>query len=177
MDIRACLEAEHSKTATNTIVKYIGDDPLKFRVLVEQFLKGEAILRQRAAWPLSYVAIEHPELIKPYFGKLMDELGKKGLHPAIHRSILRVFQQIDIPEKYQGQLIDICYRFIMNETLPPAIRAFAITTATNICMDYPELKNELLIILKELSILPQQPAIKSRIKSALKALQNPNSKI
>jgi hypothetical protein len=171
MNIQDRLRAEHSKTLTMVIVKYIGDDKKKFKELMDVFLNSEYRISQRAAWPMSYVTIEYPVLIKPYFGKLLKKLEEPGAHPAIPRNILRIFQQIEIPETYRGKLVDLCFRFIMNQTLPVAIRAFAITTAANICRHYPELKSELLLILKELSVMPQQPAIKARIKFALKELE------
>lgn len=171
MNLEERLGAEHSKTLTTAIVNYIGDDKKRFKVLMDLFLKGDYRLTQRAAWPLSFVAIAHPELIIPYIGKLIKKLTEPGNHPAIARNILRTFQEIEIPEKHHGVLIDVCFKFITSEAYPSAIRAFAISTATNICAKYPELKNELLLVLNELNQLPQPPAIKSRIRSALKDLK------
>ena len=157
MDIEKQLEAEHSKTSTTAIVNYIGSDKTRFKVLMDIFLKGEYRLTQRAAWPLSYVVIEHPKLVSPYFEKLIQKLQQPDSHPAIPRNILRMFQQIPIPEKYYGNLIDICFNFIINQTHPVAIRAFAITTASKICGQYPELKNELIMVLNDLHQFPHRP--------------------
>jgi len=171
MDLRKRLEQEHSKALTLAIVKYIGDDKKRFKELTNIFFEGEYRLTQRAAWPLSYVAIAHPALLKPYFDKLIKKLDDQTCHPAITRNIFRVLQEIDIPEKYQGVLVDKSFRAIMSETQPAAVRAFAITVAAHICKSYPELRNELLIILKELNSLPQLPSMKVRIKAALKELK------
>jgi hypothetical protein len=171
MDIAAALKKEHSKPLTLKIVKYVGNDKTRVKELLEIFLNSEYRITQRAAWPLSYVAIDNPKLIEPYFSKLIGKLKDPSEHPAIPRNILRIFQEIDIPEKYHGPLIDLCFKFIMDVAHPIAVRAFAITVATNICMLYPELKNELLIILDEMKKYPQQPAITSRIKSAYKKLK------
>jgi len=172
MNIKERLEAEHSKTLTTSIVKFVGDDKKRFKELMDIFLKGEYRLTQRAAWPLSYIVIEHPSLLNPYFEKFIQKLGDPTNHPAIPRNVFRVLQEIEIPEKFQGVLIDLSFKIIMNETEPAAVRAFAITVAAKICKNYPELKNELLIILKELSSLPQLPSMTSRIKKALKELKS-----
>lgn len=177
MNLLKTLESGQSKSQTTAITRYIGEDKKKFRELMDLFLKGENVVVQRAAWPLSEVAIKNPNLIKPYIDKLIKKLAEPGQHPAVPRNILRIFQFMDMPEKYQGQLVDLCFRFIMSETQPVAVRAFAITTATRICKYYPELQNELLIILNELSALPQTAAINVRIKFALKELQKSNSKV
>ncbi|MGZ3899232.1 MAG: hypothetical protein ACXVNM_13255 [Bacteroidia bacterium] len=170
MDIKQALIDEHSKPQTLKIVKYVGNDSSRFKELMNVFLNGEYRLTQRSAWPLSEIAIEHNELIKPYYSKLIIKLQKAGEHPAIPRNILRIFQEIDIPVKYHGILIDLCFKFIMELNRPIAVRAFAITVAANISSNYPELKNELIIILEDLKKYPQQPAITSRIKSAYKQL-------
>ena len=170
MNINERLEQEHSKTLTSAIVKYIGGDKKRFKELMNIFLKGDYHLTQRAAWPLSYVVIEHPQLLKPYFERFIKKLDDPAAHPAIARNIFRALQEFEIPEKYQGLLIDRAFKAIMSEAQPAAVRAFAITVAARICKPYPELKGELLIILKELSVLPQQASMTVRIRMALKEL-------
>lgn len=177
MNIRERLTAEHSKTLTTAIVNYIGDDKKRFKELMAIFLAGDYRLTQRAAWPMSFTAMLHPKLITPYFEKLVNLLRNTGNHPAINRNILRMFQEINIPEKYQGSLIDICFGFIIDATCPSAIRAFALTTAAKICAPHAELKNELLLIINDLMQFAQPPAIKSRIKSALKILKQAGSTV
>lgn len=168
MDIRKRLEEEHSKTLTMAIVKYVGEDKKKFRELLTVFLQGGYRVTQRAAWPLSNIAVAHPQLIAPHLGKLVAKLNEPGHHPAVTRNILRIFQDLDIPEKYHGSLVDTCFGLITSEAVAPAIRAFAITTAANICKPYPELRKELSLVLGDLARFPQPPAIKHRLKLALK---------
>lgn len=170
MDIQKSLEKEHSKALTLAIVKYIGNDAKRFKELMQVFLKGEYRITQRAAWPLSNASIASPELVKPYIGKLIDKLKEPGVHPAIPRNILRLFQEVDIPEKHQAALLDECLRFISDPSVPIAIVAFAITVATRLCQPFPELKKELLLTFDQLQEQPQTPAIKVRIKNARREL-------
>jgi hypothetical protein len=171
MDLRKKLEAEHSKSLTTAIINYIDADKNRFKSLMEIVFATDYTLSQRASWPLSYIVLKHPNLIKPYYKKLIDKLGDTSCHPSITRNILRVFEKLEIPEKYQAPLLDHCFGFIRNETIPVAIRAFSITAAATICKHYPELKNELLLLIEELKILPQPPAIKVRVRDALRKLK------
>jgi len=170
VDIEKRLAAEHSKSLTLAIVEYVGDDKNRFKQLFDVFLNGNYHLSQRAAWALSYVSIKHPQLVKPYFSKLIEMLGEPGKHPAVKRNILRIFETIDIPEKYQAILIDECFKIISDPSQPAAIVAFAITTATNLCKPFPELSRELKLLLNELIIFEHKPAIKVRVKRAMKML-------
>ena len=168
---RTSLIQEHSKSQTMKIVRFVGSDNIRFKKLLGIFLNGEYRVTQRAAWPLSYIAIKHPELIQNHIAKLISRLNEPNLHPSIPRNILRIFQSINIPEKYHGTLLDICFKFIMNAAQPAAIRAFSISAAVNICKNYDELKKELVLVLDELKKYPQRPAISSRLKHAFKALK------
>jgi hypothetical protein len=171
VNIQAALEAGHTKKITTQIIKYVGHDKARFNELLAVFFGSDKKLQQRAAWPLSYLAEGNPRLIEPHLKKLIKLLEKKGNHPAVARCILRVFQQYDMPDKYHGELIDLCFQFVLNPSTPIAIRAFAITTAAHIAAPYPELKREMLLVLEELGHQEQTPALRVRLKNAFKILR------
>src|SRR4051812_22931964 len=112
MDILKQLEKEHNKKSTEKIVSFIDEDLAKFNLLLDIFLHGEKRLSQRAAWPLSYVGIEHPHLILDHMPQLLRKLGEPDIHDAVKRNILRAFQEMEIPEKYEAIVVDTCFRFI-----------------------------------------------------------------
>ncbi len=170
MDIVKLLEEEHSKTATLKIVAYVGKDKLRFNELLSVFLTNNKLLSQRAAWALGDIGFLNPEIAKPHFKILIQTLQEPNKHPGIYRNILRIFQNADIPEKYQAALLDCCLKFITNPQYPEAIRAFSITVASNICAHYVELKNELILVLHEVQAMPQKPAVTFRVKQALNQL-------
>lgn len=170
MDIAKRLEQEHSLILTKAIIKYIGDDKKRFKALMDVFLKSDFRLTQRAAWPVSYVAIENPKLIYPYLSKLIKKLTEPGNHPAIPRNILRFCQEIEIPEKHEGELVDACFKLIVSAESPVAVKAFAITVASGICKKYPELKRELRLHLEHMQNYPMAAAIKVRIRNAFRVL-------
>lgn len=170
MDIAKRLEKEHSLSLTNAITKYIDDDKERFKELMDIFLNSEYRITQRAAWPMSYVAIDHPKLIYPYLERLIKKLTDQNNHPAIPRNILRFLQEIEVPKKNEGNLVDACFQLMVSAESPIAVKAFAITVATGICKKYPELKRELRLHLEQMQNYPMTAAIKVRIRNALKAL-------
>jgi hypothetical protein len=170
MDIKQRLSEEHSKSLTMAVVDYIAEDKTKFKILMDLFLNGQVKLVQRAAWPLSYVAIAHPKLIKPYLGKLIIKLRQTDNHPSVPRNILRILEEIEIPEKHEAYLIACCFSILTREADPIASKAYSITVASKICKKYPDLKNELRLHLEHIQNYPITPAIKFRIKRAIKEL-------
>ncbi len=164
MDIQEELLYEHSKTQRDKILRYIAADKEKFAKLMNLFFGKDRIISQRAAWVMSYCAEEHPELIKPYLSKLVNNLSNEGLHDAIKRNTLRVLQNIDAPEKVQGKLIAICYTYILSKDEPAAVKAFALSVVYRICIQQPDLLNELKVIVDDLLQHSGSPAILARCK-------------
>lgn len=160
MDLREEILKEHSKRQTNKIIKWVGDDPKKFDELVSLFLKGEYRVTQRAGWPLSYIAIVHPQLISKHLKKLLLNLKKKDLHNAVIRNTLRLLQFIKIPKPLQGLSAEICFQLLNDKKQPVAIHVFAMSVLGNLCLDYPELKQEL-----RLTIEAQLPYATSGFKA------------
>ncbi|MEI9912473.1 MAG: hypothetical protein WDO71_24165 [Bacteroidota bacterium] len=72
MNLRDTILAEHSKAQTNRSSN--GSAAIKtFDELFGLFLNDEYRVVQRAAWPMSYCVINHPELIKKHFSKLVKK--------------------------------------------------------------------------------------------------------
>lgn len=143
MNIREALSAEHSKRQTMRIVKYVGNDPSRFRELMDVFLSDEYRPVQRASWSVNCCVEEHPQLVAPYFTKLIRLLERDDVHTGAHRNILRMFQFVEIPPRHRGRLYDICTRFLDDASRPVGVRVFALAVAAKIADGKPSLVNEL----------------------------------
>ncbi len=160
--------AGHSKAQAVKIANYIGDDKDRFKELMGLFLGKDYRITQRAAWPLGICAEEYPGLIKPYLNKLADNL-KNEVPDAVKRNTVRIFQDVEIPEKLMGKIADICFAYLATPSEAIAVRAYAMTVLLTITKKQPELKNELKILLEDQ--LPYGSAgFLARAKKVLKAL-------
>ena len=149
MDLRQAILKEHSKKQCTKIVKWVGKNEDRFAELMKLFFNGDDLVAQRASWPMSYCVMAHPNLVEPYFKKLLILLNKPDLHNAIHRNIVRLLQSVEIPEAFEGQVMDACFKFIQNPSTPVAIKAFSITCLENLSKKYPEILPELRLIIEE----------------------------
>ncbi|HRE49925.1 MAG TPA: hypothetical protein PK339_00785 [Flavitalea sp.] len=149
MDLEKTLLKEHSKEQCDAIVAYIGEDPRKFARLMNLFLSGDALVRQRAGWPLSYCVQSCPGLALPYFDQLLKMLTTPNIHPAISRNITRLFQYTPVPKRFQGRLMDACFGFISDPRSPIAVRAFSLSILEKMTEDYPEIFPEIQLIIEE----------------------------
>ena len=131
------------------------------------FLNNEYRVVQRAGWPMTYCVEDHPEFIKKHFAKVLKALEKPGAHDSIKRNTIRFMQYVDIPKRFHGQVMDVCFRYFSSPTEAIAIKAFSITVLQKLARLYPEIINEIKLVIKERWDY-ESPAFKSRAKKILK---------
>ncbi len=163
MNLREEILKEHSKAQCNKIVRWIGNSQKRFDELFNLFLNDEYRVTQRAAWSLSYCVIDHPQFIKKNFSRLIKNLYKPNLHNSIKRNTTRLLQHVDIPRKFHGEVMQICFGYVESPTEAVAIKAFSLTVLDNLSKQYPEILPEIKLIIEE-QLPYQTAAFKSRAK-------------
>ena len=167
MNLRQTILSNHSKATCSKIVQWIGSSQNRFDELFHLFLNDEPLVVQRAAWPLSYAVIAYPNLISKHFGKLLKNLDKPHLHDAVKRNTMRLLQDIDIPKRYQGTVMNRCFDYIISPTEKPAVKAFSLTVLQNLSNQYTDIKQELKTIIEDRWDI-ESAAFKSRARKILK---------
>lgn len=171
MNIREELlkEKNHTKQQALQISEYACSSSKCFSELMQCFLSNEYRVAQRAAWSVSWSAQKKPEIVQPYIKTLIEQLSRKDVHDAVIRNSVRILQKIKIPEAFHAALMNNCFALIESHTAPVAIKAFSLTTLYNLSKIYPEIKNELKLIIEE-RWNHETVAFKSRGEKILKAL-------
>lgn len=168
MDLRKSLLAPHSKVTCDEMVKWIGNDQSRFDQLFKLFIgDDDPLVRQWAGWPMGYCVRKHPALLTKHIGKLVKNLQKPGHHDAVKRHSLRMLEDIIIPEKHHGVIMNLCFDYIISPSEKPAIKAFSLTVLDILCKHYPEIKQELKTIIEDRWDI-ESTAFKSRARKILK---------
>lgn len=132
-----------SKTDLNKFISQLENNEYDFSELVDLFLSINLRICQSASWPMGIFAAEHPELVVPYLDKILKQLDQAP-HDAFVRNTFRFLQFMDIPEAFQGKVYEKCFDALIDTSAPTAIKAFALTTLSNLAIKLPELKEELI---------------------------------
>jgi hypothetical protein len=169
MNIKDQLLNIQSKEDVETIAKNVCKNMSNFKILMSFYTGKESKLAQKAAWCLSHVAKNNPSIFKPFMKDIVEQLSRKDVHAAIIRASVSVLQDIEIPENFHGNVLNACFNFIEKPSTPPAIKAFSLTTLFNLSKIYPDIQNELKLIIEE-RWDTETPAFKSRGKKILKQL-------
>lgn len=105
-------------------------------------------------------------MIEKHFKELLTNLHTPNLSDAVKRNTLRLLQHIEIPERFQGEIMNLCFKYISSPAEASAVKAFALTVLQNLAQVYPEIKDEVKIIIEDRWEV-ESPAFKSRAKKFL----------
>ncbi|UYQ95195.1 hypothetical protein MKQ68_08815 [Chitinophaga horti] len=170
MDLRNAILEEHSKEQTLKLAAYIGNDKKRFAELVSLVLHDEYRVVQRAAWTLRHVVEDHPTLIKPHIDALITRLGDPGIPVAVKRNVMAVLQQVPIPEHLHGPVMNYCFDFLQDPQETIAVKSFSMVILAQLAKSYPDIRNEIVLVISDL--LEQEPSagIRSRAAKTLRQL-------
>ncbi|MCP9751407.1 hypothetical protein [Ferruginibacter sp. HRS2-29] len=167
MDLRHKLLAAHSRQQCDDIVAWVGADQKRFDELFKLFLNDEYRIVQRSAWPVSYCVQAHPNLITKHYPKLIAKMQENDQPDAVKRNGARLLQHVDIPEKYCGSIMDLCFQLVASPDEAVAIKAFSLTVLGNLAKKYPDIIPEIKLLIEE-QFGDEKPAFKSRALKLLK---------
>lgn len=169
MNYTSQLLQEHSRVNTNRIAKAIGDDPKEFKKIIDIIYHAEPPLPQRAAWLLASVNDKHPELLKPYLSKFINDI-QKFKEDAVRRNMSVVLASHQIPKKLQGKLINVCFDLILSANEKVAMKVHAMQCIANIAKEHRELIPELKSVIED-QLSKTTAAFHARARMVLKALK------
>lgn len=169
MDLKKHVLKENSRANWIQVVDYVGDNPNRFRELMDIFTSTDYRMVQRVSQAIGIIGERQPHLITPYFPTFIELLNNDPID-AVKRNIMRIFQYIDIPENYEGEVFDLGLSYLKSIETPIAVKAFAMTSLRKICQKYPELTNEVILLIEILVKEKVSAGIISRGSKELKLL-------
>lgn len=169
MNLLKAVETCHSRAGVDRIVTWVGNNPSRFRQLVELLLKGPQSVQIHASWPFSYCCEGFPELAGPHLKRLVSHLRKPGVSGSVKRSVVRSLQFILVPKSLLGEVANLCFGYLADPSEEPAIRIFSMSVLQNLVVEVPDLGSELKLIIED-QLPYATPGFRSRANKVLKHL-------
>ncbi len=170
MDIKEELQKDSSPQQVESISDYVLGNPETFDELMQCFFSEDFRLAHWASNVVIKCVKKQNKWIDPYLERIVKDMEKPGAREAKKRNCVRLLQFVELPEKYMGDVADTCFKFLDSAKEAIAVRAFSMTVLYNITKTYPEIKNELIMMIED--HLPYGSAgIKSRGRNILKQLK------
>lgn len=162
MNPEQALREEHSKQRTLELVEWIGNDAGRFGEMVGLMTGGDPLLEQRASWVISHCGERWPELAKLQLSRLLSNLDRPGLHPAVVRATFRILQSVEIPPELEGRVCGVAMAALGGAT-PVAVKAYAMTVLRRLVDRYPEIEEEVKLLIEE-QMSEASPGFRSRAR-------------
>ena len=148
MQLREELLSEHSKAKAIEISAYIGNDPERFKELVDLLIDGDVKMVQRASYAMSHCTDRFPWLAQPHLPRLIA-FAKSPPHVSGKRNVTRLLQDCAMDEEVEGLAYELCWELARSPKEDIAVRACSLTVLGRIAMKYPELRTEVLGVAKD----------------------------
>lgn len=161
---------DSSRMIADILTADIQNDQERFDEMLQLALKEEYPVSMRAARIIELCSFKHKHLIIPHLVKLVDSIEKSKID-GVKRSFLKILAvlPISLNEELQSRLIELSFSFLEDEKEAIAIRAFAIDYLTKMIRTYPELQNEMIYILEEMT-RNSSTGLKTKCKKTLALL-------
>ncbi|MEZ4721932.1 MAG: hypothetical protein R2813_08670 [Flavobacteriales bacterium] len=148
-DIANALDEDRSKDNVLRIIQAIEKQGTDYREFFQIVHEQPASKCWRMTWMLSSLVERNPKI-----GNEIQELVWKQLKPCEHqgmqRDLWRTLTFVDISEELSGSVYDFACNVIASAHYPVAVRVHAMQCAFNIAKPWPELRDELKMILDSL---------------------------
>ncbi|MFZ5940121.1 MAG: hypothetical protein ACOYXB_06065 [Bacteroidota bacterium] len=158
-----------NRVMRDRIISEIGSSQENFDELVSLMIFEDDPVSWRAAWVADYCDEACPGLATRHLPALIRQLPKKS--DGFRRSCLRMISRHKVGPKEQGRLADLCFNWMVTETVPVAIKVHCMQILANLTQQYPELTGELVMVIEDQLDL-NSAGFKSRGKMILKYLTN-----
>jgi hypothetical protein len=162
------LMVETSRRNTDLIADIVLQKPELFEELVNIYLRNVEPLSRRAVWAVDTVAEKRPELLESYLESIIETLPDFG-HDGLKRNSLRMLARSPLPQKYLGDLMNICFDWLISPKESVAVKVYAMEILYRMSNDEPELKKELADSI-EWRIAEETPGFKNHGLKLLKKL-------
>jgi predicted AAA+ superfamily ATPase len=123
--------------------------PVLIKELLNIAFKDKQPVSLRAANTIEKIDSKMPELIRPYYSKIINSLPKFNTD-GVKRCLLKIFtRHTDLKEDLLCKLIDLCFSYMISPSEPIAIKAYSLQILYSISNKEKDLKNELIFAVRD----------------------------
>ncbi len=163
----AQLEAEASRANTDFIANWASTNAERIADLVDIALNADGQTAARALWALEKVAAAHHNILLPHIPVLVAALPRFTFS-GMRRIACKILMLTDIPQKFDGPIVDFCFRMLETPDEPIGVKANCMSLIASRLADYPELKSELKILAADIITATQSRGFASRARKLMK---------
>lgn len=170
MNMESILENKLLTSYKKEMISFMNSHPEYFEEAVELALSDKHHYSWRAAFVLWSVIEENDKRIKKHINKIVKAV--KGKSDGHQRELLKILLMMELDEKYEGILFDICMNFWEQIDKSPSVRVNALKMIIKIAEKHPELKKEISFLAQDHYLESLSPGARHSVKKIISKLNN-----
>jgi hypothetical protein len=115
-----------------------------------------------ASWLLCHVAKQSPDLVQPYYKKILPALLATN-NQTVQRNLLGVIKYLPLLPYKEGELLDALLKWVALPECKPAIFMYGLEKLFQFCKKYPEIYHEIEEMINLRSTIEVTPAMRVSI--------------
>ena len=152
------------------MISYMADHPEAFKEAIELAVSNKQPYAWRAAYVLWSVIKENDVRIRKHIKKIVNVVKDKN--DGHQRELLKILLMMELDEKYESKLFDICMNLWEQINKAPSVRVNAFKFILKIAKKHPELKQEISFLTQDHFMESLSPGARHSIKILMKDLNH-----
>ena len=166
------METALEKTLTSCykdeMISFMNAHPEYFDEVVELALSDKQRYSWRAAFVLWSVIEENDKRIKKHIKKIVKTVKDKN--DGHQRELLKILLMMQLDDKYEGILFDICMNVWEQINKAPSVRVNALKLIIKIANKHPELKKEISFLAQDHYLESLSPGARHSVRKLMNEL-------
>lgn len=148
------------------MISYMDTHPEDFEEAIKLAVTDKQPYSWRAAWLLWSCMEENDPRIQRHINVIVNSLPTKNDEQL--RDLLIILQHMELDEKYEGKLFDICVTVWEKIDKKPSVRFNAFRMIVKIARKYPDLSHEIFFLTQEQYLDPLSTTAKKSVYKMIK---------
>lgn len=163
-------ELEHILTSLYKVdmLAYMEAHPEIFDEAIELAVSDRQPYAWRAAWLLWSCMKENDQRLQPFVKNIISTITTKN--DDHQRELLKILQQMELDEEYEGFLFDVCASVWEKINKKPSVRLTAMKIIVKIVKIHPDLSNEIDFLTQDQYLDLLSPAARKSVSNMIKEI-------
>jgi hypothetical protein len=148
------------------VVAEVLNDPSLFEVIFNGMLSDDPIIRMRSADAVEKITQEHPEYLRPYKEKLIQQVARIN-QQEVRWHVAQMFPRLELSEEERAVIVKILLGYLNDES--KIVKTFSMQALTDFAERDAGLRPQVIRLLEELT-RTGSPAMRSRGQKLLEKL-------
>ena len=168
--MESTLEHKLLNTYKKEMISFMNAHPEYFEEAIELAVSNKQPYAWRAAYVLWSVIRENDVRIRKHIKKIANAVKDKN--DGHQRELLKILLMMELDEKYESKLFDICMNLWEQINKAPSVRVNAFKFILKIAKKHPELKQEISFLTQDHFMESLSPGARHSVKILMKDLNH-----